>query len=74
MLLGSGFVAEPCVEYLCRRPENKLTIGNVSFSFVMEIGDWRMSVGECRTMKKKKADNLKIEELLFGGVFTITDQ
>ncbi|KAF9293178.1 saccharopine dehydrogenase (NADP+, L-glutamate-forming) [Mortierella antarctica] len=26
LLLGSGFVAEPCVEYLCRRPENKLTI------------------------------------------------
>lgn len=31
LLLGSGFVAEPCVEYLCRRPENKLTIGNVPF-------------------------------------------
>ena len=27
LLLGSGFVAEPCVEYLCRRPENKVTIG-----------------------------------------------
>ncbi|KAG0253035.1 saccharopine dehydrogenase (NADP+, L-glutamate-forming) [Mortierella polycephala] len=26
LLLGTGFVAEPCVEYLCRRPENKLTI------------------------------------------------
>ncbi|KAF9357173.1 saccharopine dehydrogenase (NADP+, L-glutamate-forming), partial [Mortierella sp. AD094] len=26
LLLGSGFVAEPCVEYLSRRPENKLTI------------------------------------------------
>ncbi|KAF9956040.1 saccharopine dehydrogenase (NADP+, L-glutamate-forming), partial [Mortierella alpina] len=26
LLLGSGFVAEPCVEYLCRRPENKVTI------------------------------------------------
>ncbi|KAG0226546.1 saccharopine dehydrogenase (NADP+, L-glutamate-forming) [Actinomortierella wolfii] len=26
LLLGSGFVAEPCVEYLSRRPENKITV------------------------------------------------
>ncbi|ORY00125.1 saccharopine dehydrogenase [Basidiobolus meristosporus CBS 931.73] len=27
LLLGSGYVAGPCVEYLSRRPENKITIG-----------------------------------------------
>lgn len=27
LLLGSGFVAAPFVEYVLRRPENKLTIG-----------------------------------------------
>lgn len=27
LLLGSGFVAPPCVEYLVRKPENKVTIG-----------------------------------------------
>lgn len=27
LLLGSGFVAAPCVEYLVRKPENKVTIG-----------------------------------------------
>lgn len=65
LLLGSGFVAEPCVEYLCRRPENKLTIGNVSFPFIMERSDWRMSEGECRTMNEKKTDNLNIESCLW---------
>lgn len=29
-MLGSGFVAAPCVEYLVRKPENKVTIGKVS--------------------------------------------
>ena len=28
LLLGSGFVAQPCAEYILRRPENKLTIGS----------------------------------------------
>ncbi|ORE01463.1 saccharopine dehydrogenase [Rhizopus microsporus var. microsporus] len=28
LLLGSGFVAAPCVEYLARRPENKITIAS----------------------------------------------
>lgn len=27
LLLGSGFVAEPFVKYVTRRPENKVTIG-----------------------------------------------
>lgn len=27
LLLGSGFVAQPCAEYVLRRPENSLTIG-----------------------------------------------
>lgn len=27
LLLGSGFVARPCVEYLVRDPSNELTIG-----------------------------------------------
>ncbi|RKP36015.1 saccharopine dehydrogenase [Dimargaris cristalligena] len=30
LLLGSGFVAGPCAEYLVRRPENKLTIASRS--------------------------------------------
>ncbi|KAI9031949.1 saccharopine dehydrogenase [Phycomyces nitens] len=28
LLLGSGFVAAPCVEYILRKPENKLTIAS----------------------------------------------
>jgi saccharopine dehydrogenase (NADP+, L-glutamate forming) len=28
LLLGSGFVAAPCVEYLARKPENKITIAS----------------------------------------------
>ncbi|KAI8976457.1 saccharopine dehydrogenase [Pilobolus umbonatus] len=28
LLLGSGFVAAPCVEYLVRKPENKVTIAS----------------------------------------------
>ena len=30
LLLGSGFVARPCAEYIVRDPSNKLTIGKVS--------------------------------------------
>jgi hypothetical protein len=30
LLLGSGYVAGPCAEYLLRRPENELTIGKRS--------------------------------------------
>jgi saccharopine dehydrogenase-like NADP-dependent oxidoreductase len=36
LLLGSGFVAAPCVEYLARKPENKITIGKVFyFQFIV---------------------------------------
>lgn len=31
LLLGSGFVARPCAEYVVRNPENELTIGASSF-------------------------------------------
>ena len=27
LLLGSGFVAGPCLEYLARNPKNKITVG-----------------------------------------------
>jgi len=27
LLIGSGFVAGPCLNYLLRRPENKVTVG-----------------------------------------------
>ncbi|KAF9209612.1 saccharopine dehydrogenase (NADP+, L-glutamate-forming) [Haplosporangium sp. Z 27] len=37
LLLGSGFVAEPCVEYLSRRPENKLTIAARRIALVQEL-------------------------------------
>ncbi|KAF9430821.1 saccharopine dehydrogenase (NADP+, L-glutamate-forming) [Podila epigama] len=37
LLLGSGFVAEPCVEYLCRRPENKLTIAARRLHIAQEL-------------------------------------
>ncbi|KAG0274543.1 saccharopine dehydrogenase (NADP+, L-glutamate-forming) [Linnemannia exigua] len=37
LLLGSGFVAEPCVEYLCRRPENKLTIAARRLAIAQEL-------------------------------------
>lgn len=32
LLLGSGFVARPCAEYIVRNPSNKLTIGVSAFS------------------------------------------
>jgi spermidine synthase len=31
LLLGSGFVARPCAEYVVRNPENELTIGGSLF-------------------------------------------
>lgn len=34
LLLGSGFVARPCAEYIVRNPENELTIGEL---FPLEI-------------------------------------
>ncbi|KAF8939980.1 saccharopine dehydrogenase [Dissophora ornata] len=37
LLLGSGFVAEPCVEYLCRRPENKVTIAARRLHIAQEL-------------------------------------
>ncbi|KAF9437322.1 saccharopine dehydrogenase (NADP+, L-glutamate-forming) [Entomortierella beljakovae] len=37
LLLGSGFVAEPCVEYLSRRPENKLTIAARRLAIAQEL-------------------------------------
>ncbi|KAG0290418.1 saccharopine dehydrogenase (NADP+, L-glutamate-forming), partial [Dissophora globulifera] len=37
LLLGSGFVAEPCVEYLCRRPENKVTIAARRLNIAQEL-------------------------------------
>lgn len=36
LLLGSGFVAAPFVEYILRRPENQLTIGMIAFRSVSE--------------------------------------
>ncbi|KAI9299597.1 hypothetical protein BJ944DRAFT_47452 [Cunninghamella echinulata] len=48
LLLGSGFVAAPAVEYIIRRPENKLTIGNNNNNNNMMLGDKR---------KKKKKEN-----------------
>ena len=33
-----------------------------------------MSVREYRRVKRKKADNLEIEELLFSGVFAIANE
>lgn len=39
LLLGSGFVAQPCAEYVLRRPENSLTIGELrSVSFPCHLG------------------------------------
>jgi spermidine synthase len=32
LLLGSGFVARPCAEYIVRNPQNKLTVGNAIIS------------------------------------------
>lgn len=32
LLLGSGYVARPCAEYVLRRPENHLTVGNIKTS------------------------------------------
>ncbi|KAK3823519.1 MAG: saccharopine dehydrogenase [Benniella sp.] len=37
LLLGSGFVAEPCLEYLCRRPENKITVGARRLQVAQEL-------------------------------------
>jgi spermidine synthase len=33
LLLGSGFVARPCAEYIVRDPTNELTIGAYSHHF-----------------------------------------
>ncbi|KAG0367714.1 saccharopine dehydrogenase [Gamsiella multidivaricata] len=37
LLLGSGFVAEPCLEYLCRRSENKITIAARRITIAQEL-------------------------------------
>ncbi|KAF9934012.1 saccharopine dehydrogenase (NADP+, L-glutamate-forming) [Linnemannia zychae] len=37
LLLGSGFVAEPCVEYLSRRPENKITVAARRLAISQEL-------------------------------------
>jgi hypothetical protein len=63
LLLGSGFVAEPCVEYLCRRPENKLTIGNISF-FLFVLGENEEKLA-WEKVRMKRADYHKIEGVLF---------
>ena len=33
LVLGSGMVARPCVEYLIRNPENEVTIGVILCAF-----------------------------------------
>lgn len=37
LLLGSGFVAAPCVEYLVRKPENKVTIGKLKINLECRV-------------------------------------
>lgn len=37
LLLGSGYVAGPCVDYLLRRPENKLVIASFRLSRAQEL-------------------------------------
>lgn len=37
LLLGSGFVARPCAEYIVRNPSNQLTIGTYTSTFVYSV-------------------------------------
>lgn len=41
LLLGSGFVARPCAEYIVRNPTNELTIGELSY-IVITPNDWKI--------------------------------
>lgn len=36
LILGSGMVAPPCIEYLSRRPENQITVGEVLRSLTFD--------------------------------------
>jgi saccharopine dehydrogenase (NADP+, L-glutamate forming) len=36
LVLGSGMVASPCLEYLSRNPRNRITLGNTSFPDYLE--------------------------------------
>lgn len=51
LLLGSGFVARPCAEYVVRNPSNLLTIGNHLTTFA-NSANWFIA---CRTLASAEA-------------------
>ena len=53
LLLGSGFVARPCAEYIVRDPSNELTVGELH----IEDTSFRFSdpLSACRTLKRAEA-------------------
>jgi spermidine synthase / saccharopine dehydrogenase (NADP+, L-glutamate-forming) len=53
LLLGSGFVARPCAEYIVRDPSNELTVGELH----IEDTSFRLSdpLSACRTLKRAEA-------------------
>ena len=48
LLLGSGFVAKPTLDYLARDPNNHITVGELPIS---EDCGWQLA---CRTLSKAK--------------------
>ena len=51
LVLGSGMVARPCIEYLLRNPKNNVTVGKSSLSSVSEVGHHSNNLPiACRTL------------------------
>lgn len=53
LLLGSGFVARPCAEYVVRDPTNELTIGALPRLFQLTVGT--DAIAACRTLSSAEA-------------------
>lgn len=44
LILGSGMVAPPCVKYLLRNEKNKITVGKLNLSDLLERLTWLNSL------------------------------
>jgi hypothetical protein len=55
LLLGSGFVARPCAEYLVRDPSNELTVGTLQFHARPTSTNLVTCIQACRTLATAQA-------------------
>ena len=61
LVLGSGMVARPCIEYLLRNPKNNVTVGKSSLFSTSEVGHHSDNLPiACRTLSTAQSLALRL--------------